>query len=519
MLRRAQVEPIADRTGLQGDRAFEARDRFRGPAKFHQCARPVAMGVGEIRLEDERTFEARDRFLVPGQPGQCHAQKIVRARLLRVARQRALHQLDAFGEPALLASDHRQVIKRRGMSRLALQHLPIAAHGIAQRPLTVQASSLLQQVDVRSCHGMILRRFQAGWRRILPDRRSQLYTAGRRPLRGANVAEDRAGMIANSATSMFVTAQDGLKLHVRSYVPSRGPRTTVALPVVCLPGLARTGADFEELAAALAGDPDAPRRVIALDSRGSGQSDYDPNPANYSLPVELGDVLAVLTALDIGQAAFIGTSRGGILTMMLAVARPTAVAACVLNDIGPVIDLKGLVRIKSYVGKLPQPASFEDGADILRGLFGSQFPKLDHDDWMAFARRTFKSAGGRLVPDYDPRLAETFKATDLEQPLPDMWKQFDALTRAPVMVIRGGNSDILSAATVEAMRTRRASLDVLEVPDQGHAPLLAKPAASPPSSRPPMAPDQSGRASPIRRPARPRSSQAARRADGARTWW
>jgi pimeloyl-ACP methyl ester carboxylesterase len=282
-------------------------------------------------------------------------------------------------------------------------------------------------------------------------------------------------MNTNSATSIFIAAQDGLKLHVRSHMPTLGPRIAAALPVVCLPGLARTVADFEVLAAALASDPNAPRRVIALDSRGRGRSDYDPNPANYSLPVELADVLAVLTALDIGEAVFIGTSRGGMLTMLLAVARPTAIAACVLNDIGPVIEPSGVARIKSYVGKLPQPASFEDAGDILRGLFASQFPKLGRDDWIAFARRTFKSANGRIVPDYDVKLMETLADTDLERPLPDLWKQFDALARVPVMVIRGGNSDILSAATVEAMRARRSRLDMLEVPDQGHAPLLEGP--------------------------------------------
>jgi pimeloyl-ACP methyl ester carboxylesterase len=286
-------------------------------------------------------------------------------------------------------------------------------------------------------------------------------------------------MNANSATSIFIAAQDGLKLHVRSHMPTLartlGPRIAAALPVVCLPGLARTVADFEVLAATVASDAHAPRWVIALDSRGRGRSDYDPDPANYSLPVELADVLAVLTALDIGEAVFIGTSRGGILTMLLAVARPTAIAGCVLNDIGPVIEPNGVVRIKSYVGKLPQPASFEDAGDILRGLFASQFPKLTRDDWIAFARRTFKSAGGRIVPDYDVKLMETLADTDLERPLPDLWKQFDALARVPVMVIRGGNSDILSAATVEAMRARRSRLDMLEVPDQGHAPLLEGP--------------------------------------------
>jgi pimeloyl-ACP methyl ester carboxylesterase len=277
-------------------------------------------------------------------------------------------------------------------------------------------------------------------------------------------------MSLETVTSVFVTAQDGLKLHVRSH----GSRISAALPIVCLPGLARTTADFEPLASALASHPKAPRRVIALDSRGRGRSEYDHNPENYSLPVELGDLIAVLTALGIARAVFLGTSRGGILTMLLAAAGPTAIAGCVLNDIGPVIEPKGLMRIKSYVGKLPQPASFGDAAGMLRGLFGSQFPKLGDDDWLAFAHRTFKQADGRLVPDYDTRLATILASADLEQPLPQMWKEFDALARVPVMVIRGANSDILSAATVDAMRAHHPALDVLEVPDQGHAPLLTE---------------------------------------------
>ena len=216
----------------------------------------------------------------------------------------------------------------------------------------------------------------------------------------------------NGATSTFITAPDGLRLHALCYGQRSSPKT----PVVCLPGLARTAADFDVLAAALAHDGPHPRRVIALDYRGRGHSDYDRDPENYSLPVELADVLAVVTALDALPAIFIGTSRGGILTMLLAAVRPTAIAGAVLNDIGPVIEPQGLMRIKGYVGKLPQPRNFEDGAEILRRLFHNQFPKLGHDDWLASARRAFKEEKGRMVPTYDVRLAKTLEGDKSGQP-------------------------------------------------------------------------------------------------------
>jgi pimeloyl-ACP methyl ester carboxylesterase len=274
-----------------------------------------------------------------------------------------------------------------------------------------------------------------------------------------------------SATSTFVSAPDGLRLHARCY----GARIAPALPVVCLPGLARTEADFETLAGALAGDARRPRRVIALDYRGRGQSEYDKDPANYNFQVELADVLAVIAALDAARAIFVGTSRGGILAMLLGAVRPTAIAGCVLNDIGPVIDLEGLIRIKSYVGKLAPPASFEEAAEILRRLFSAQFPKLGSEAWLASAHRTFRHHNGALAPTYDAKLAKTLEGVEFDKPFPPLWAQFDALAHAPLMVIRGANSDILSAETVEAMRARRPALDAIEVPDQGHAPLLVEP--------------------------------------------
>lgn len=271
--------------------------------------------------------------------------------------------------------------------------------------------------------------------------------------------------------SVHVTAPDGLKLHVRSY----GSRLAPYLPVVCLPGLTRTVADFHELATALASDSLMPRRVIALDYRGRGASEYDKDPRNYSVGTELADLLAVLTALDVAPAVFIGTSRGGILTMLLACARPTAIAGVVLNDIGPVIEPSGLARIKSYVGKLPQPRSFEEGAEILRRLFGQHFTKLTEEDWLAYSHRSFKIGQRRLVPNYDVRLAKTLEGIDFNRPLPALWAEFDALGRVPLMVVRGENSDILSDGTVAAMRVRREGMESVVVPDQGHAPLLTAP--------------------------------------------
>jgi pimeloyl-ACP methyl ester carboxylesterase len=273
--------------------------------------------------------------------------------------------------------------------------------------------------------------------------------------------------VGREGQNIYITAQDGLRLHVREH----SARNACATPVVCLPGLTRTTADFDALAPFLAyGEPK--RRVIAIDSRGRGQSQYDPNPQNYNVAVELADVIAVLTALGISRAVFVGSSRGGILTMLLAATEPTTIAGAVLHDIGPVIEPKGLARIKSYVGKMPQPASFAEGAEILRRLFSSHFSNLTTEQWLAAAKRAWKLENGTLVPTYDVKLSHSLAEFDSEHSLPPLWNEFDALAKVPVLVIRGANSDILSVETVNAMRARHQDLEVIEVADQGHVPIL-----------------------------------------------
>jgi pimeloyl-ACP methyl ester carboxylesterase len=271
-------------------------------------------------------------------------------------------------------------------------------------------------------------------------------------------------------SSLFVNASDDLLLHVRIY----GTRTASTLPIVCLPGLGRTGADFHSLAMALTADPSGPRYIVAIDYRGHGRSEYDRNPDNYGLRRDLADVLAVVKALNIAPGIFVGTSHGGLLAMMLARARPTAVAGVVLNDIGPVLEPRALLQIKGHLGKLPVPRDFKEGGQFLRKLFGARFSKLTPQDWTAFAQRTWRERDGALVLDYDAKLARTLDG-NLEHAAPAFWDEFDALAKVPLMLIRGANSTMLSARTLDGMLSRRGELDMIVVPDQGHAPLLEHP--------------------------------------------
>ena len=269
-------------------------------------------------------------------------------------------------------------------------------------------------------------------------------------------------------SSLFVSARDGLRLHARDY----GPIAATALPVVCLPGFARTAADFHELALALSGDEAKPRRVLALDYRGRGLSGFDPNWKNYDIRIELDDVMQLLVAAGIEAAVFVGTSRGGLLTMAMGTARPGIIRGVVMNDIGPVIDARGLLRIRGYVGKLPLPRSFAEGAEILKRLSDQQFPLFGDAEWEMMARRTWTDRDGKLRPDYDTNLMKVLEELDLEAPLPILWPYFDGLNAVPMLAIRGANSDLLAEKTLVEMGERHPDCETFVAPGQGHAPML-----------------------------------------------
>lgn len=269
--------------------------------------------------------------------------------------------------------------------------------------------------------------------------------------------------------SRFYSAPDGLKLHLRDF----GPRISTQTPVVCLPGLARTAADFDLLATAISsGRAGPPRRVVSIDYRGRGLSDRDPNWKNYDIFVESGDIVSMLAATGIENAIFVGTSRGGLHTMVLAASRPALLRAVVMNDIGPIIEPLGLARIRGYVGKLPAPNSWKDAIDLFRRIAGAQFTGLKEADWEAYARLTFEEKNGVFTTRYDPMLMKGLEALDIEAPLPKLWPQFEGLRHVPLLVIRGENSDLLSPATLEEMIARHPRAEAYIVPGQGHAPLL-----------------------------------------------
>jgi pimeloyl-ACP methyl ester carboxylesterase len=263
------------------------------------------------------------------------------------------------------------------------------------------------------------------------------------------------------------TLADGLSLHYRDY-----PGSSDRPPLLCLHGLTRNARDFAEFA-----ERHSPRfRVIALDFRGRGSSDYDPLPARYTPLTYAADVGQLLDGLRIGEAIFVGTSLGGLVTMITAALAPQRIAAAILNDVGPELGQVGLDRIQAYVGKGQRFASWDQAAEGIAAAQGHAFPDYGPDDWLGAARRNCREDGGEILFDYDMAIADVFVSAG-PTPKVDMWPFFVALALKPLLVVRGQLSELLSAETFERMRDAAPQARFVEVPRVGHAPMLDEPAA------------------------------------------
>ncbi len=245
------------------------------------------------------------------------------------------------------------------------------------------------------------------------------------------------------------------------------------MPVICLHGLTRNSRDFTGLAAHVAARG---HRVLVPDMRGRGQSAYADDSDTYQVPTYIGDVAALLAQEEIQRAIFVGTSMGGLMTMLMAQATPTLVAGAVLNDIGPVVDPEGIARIRTYLGKGGSYPTWMHAARSLEEHHSEAHPGFDTQDWIAMAKRGMVLCqNGRISYDYDMKIAEPFNAIDAAAVPPDLWPAFDVLADKPLLIVRGATSAILSEQTLGEMQRRAPSADVVTVPDTGHAPTLDEP--------------------------------------------
>ncbi len=264
---------------------------------------------------------------------------------------------------------------------------------------------------------------------------------------------------------------DGLRIYYRDYNDGSDDAAERA-PLICLAGLTRNSRDFHQLAVFLSRHPTAPRRVIAIDTRGRGLSDWDTDKNNYDLIHEAGDVLAVCGSLGITNADFVGTSRGGLILHLMSATQPAVLNKVILNDVGPEIGLEGLRLIKAYLAPRKPLPSWEFCTEALKLVHGKAFTAVDEQDWKDLAFATFREIDGQIWSDYDPAIAQAFAELDLSQPLPDMWTQFEALSQRPLMAIRGENSMLLEETTFTEMQVRNPKMTALLVTGQGHAPRL-----------------------------------------------
>lgn len=278
--------------------------------------------------------------------------------------------------------------------------------------------------------------------------------------------------VAAAYTDGYWQSADGLSLHYRDY-PAAETSPADRPPLLCLPGLTRNARDFEPLANAFAGE----WRVICAELRGRGESDYAKDPATYT-PVQYAqDIAALFEQAGLTRVVAVGTSLGGIVTMLLAAQDPSRFAGVVLNDIGPHIEAEGLARIRDYVGQGRSFPTWMHAARAVQETTGLAYPDYMLADWLRLAKRLMVLGGnGRVVFDYDMKIAEPFAAPPPAEPF-DMWPVYAALAGRPVLALRGELSDILSRETHARMAGAIPDCEAVTVPGVGHAPTLEEPQA------------------------------------------
>lgn len=258
-------------------------------------------------------------------------------------------------------------------------------------------------------------------------------------------------------------ASDGVSLHYEE--------AGAGLPVLCLSGLTRNARDFDFVAPHLAG-----LRLIRLDYRGRGQSDWSPDPLSYTVPREAKDVLELLDHLKLDKAAIIGTSRGGLIAMVLAAMAKDRLLGVALNDIGPELDPAGLDVIMGYLGRHPDAATLDALATARKAAMEAKFPGVPLTRWRQEVTHTHVETPEGVRINYDPGLRDAVIAAGAKG-APDLWPLFDAIAPLPCAVIHGANSDLLTTATVARMADRMPGLIVAHVPDRAHIPFLDEPEA------------------------------------------
>lgn len=267
--------------------------------------------------------------------------------------------------------------------------------------------------------------------------------------------------------ALYFTVRDGLRLHVRDYGHPDGQP-----PLLCLHGLTRNARDWSDFADRYS----SKFRILALDFRGRGNSEYDPQPTRYNPLTYASDVIELLDRLAIEQAVFVGTSLGGLVTMTIAASSPQRIAATILNDIGPKVDPAGVGRILNYVGKDLRFSSWDEAAGAIEANQGASFGHYAHDDWVKMAKRNCREENGEIRFDYDMAIVEPFKMSG-PTPNVDLWPFFAVLGQKPLLVVRGAKSDLLTIETVSDMEAAAPHMKLATVPGVGHAPDLNEPAA------------------------------------------